>query len=278
MTPRELIRHTSDVLRAAGIPDPENDASLLLSHLMGRSPLELRLDSETVTDPDVVAAFCRLSEKRLSRTPLQYILGKAPFFRRMYTVDPRVLIPRPETEMLCEWALEAIKNVSSPRILDLCCGSGCIGLTLKAERPDAMVTLSDLSVDALNVSAENAANLSLDVLILQSDLLQNLHGFSFDLIISNPPYIPSAECESLQPEVRYEPILALDGGPDGCDIYRRIIQDAGSVLVSGGRLLMEMGINESHLLSALLSKHGFSSVEIRQDYSGIDRMILAILP
>ena len=109
------------------------------------------------------------------------------------------------------------------------------------------------------------------------NLFENAPG-PYDLIASNPPYIPTKEAKELLNDGRNEPILALDGGPDGCDIYRRIIRDAGSVLVPGGRLLMEMGINESHLLSALLSTHGFSSVEIRQDYSGIDRMILAILP
>lgn len=278
MTPRELIRNTANRFLSAGIPDPENDAALLLSYLTGRLALELRLDSDSETDSALFSAYQDLAEKRMNRIPLQYLIGEAPFYRRYYKVDSRVLIPRPETELLCEWALDILKGFSNPRVLDLCCGSGCIGLTIKAERPDAVVTLSDISSDALNVSAVNACRLSLDVFICQSDLFSAFNGSFFDMIISNPPYIPSDDCRRLQPEVMNEPRLALDGGPDGCDLYRRIISSAGSVLSSGGKLLMELGINESVPISLLLSEYGFTGIEVRKDYAGIDRMILAVLP
>ena len=278
MTPRELIRRTSESFRAAGIPDPENDAALLLSHLTGRNMLELRLDTETSADSSLISAYHILAQKRLERIPLQYILGETSFYGRMFMVDPRVLIPRPETELLCDWALEILKDVPSPRILDLCCGSGCIGLTLKSERPDASVTLSDLSSDALNVAAANAGRLSLDVSFRHSDLMDSLSDLSFDIIISNPPYIPSDDCVSLQPEVMKEPVLALDGGADGCDLYRRIIRKAGSVLVARGRLLMEIGIHEADIISSLMEMHGFTGIEIRRDLAGIDRMIFGALP
>ena len=278
MTPRELIRITAEQYRAAGIPDPENDAALLLTHLTGRPSLELRLDADSETDPAVMAAYQDFVQKRLKRIPLQYLLGEASFFRRVFRVDPRVLIPRPETELLCEWALEVIRDMPSPQVLDLCCGSGCIGLTIKAERSDAVVTLSDISADALNVAAANAARLSIDVSVCQSDLLEAFPRSSFDLIISNPPYIPSAECDRLQPEVMREPRLALDGGTDGCNIYRRIIRTAGYALVAGGKLLMELGIHESGVISSYLSAYGYSGTEIRKDYAGIDRMILAVFP
>ena len=278
MTPRDLIRKTANRFYTAGIPDPENDAALLLSYLTERPALELRLDMDSEMNPELITAYQALADKRMNRVPLQYLIGEAPFYRRLFKTDPRVLIPRPETELLCEWALDILKNSLSPRVLDLCCGSGCIGLTIKAERPDAAVTLSDISSDALNVSAVNAIRLSLDVSICQSDLFSALKGSYFDLIISNPPYIPSEDCNRLQPEVLNEPRLALDGGPDGCDLYRRIINSAGSVLNSGGKLLMELGINESGPLSLLLSEHGFTDIEIRKDYAGIDRMILAVLP
>ncbi len=278
MTPRELIRRTAESFRVRGIPDPEHDAALLLSHLTGRPALELRLDNGSVTDPDILAAYQELVQKRLCRIPLQYLLGEAPFLSRFFQVDPRVLIPRPETELLCEWALKVMEDQSSPRILDLCCGSGCIGLTLKAERPDAVVTLSDISSDALDVAAANAARLSLDVSICMSDLMEVFPCRSFDLIVSNPPYIPSPECECLQPEVMKEPRLALDGGTDGCDIYRRIIRSASEKLTTGGKLLMELGIHESGTVSSCLSAYGYSGIEVRKDYSGIDRMVLAVLP
>ena len=218
MTYRELIRCTAKRFQAAGIPDPENDAALLLSHLTGKPALELRLDSNTEPDPDVLSAYGELTENRLRRIPLQYLLEEAPFYGRIFKVDPRVLIPRPETALLCEWALDTLRGVSSPRVLDLCCGSGCIGLTIKAEHPDSDVTLSDISSDALNVTAVNAVRLALDVSIRQSDLFQDLSGIRFDLIVSNPPYIRSSDCNTLQPEVMKEPRLALDGGKDGCDL------------------------------------------------------------
>ena len=278
MTPRDLIRNTANRFLSAGIPDPENDAALLLSYLTGRPALELRLDSDSETDSALLSSFQGLAEKRMNRIPLQYLIGEAPFYRRYYIVDSRVLIPRPETELLCEWALDILKDFRYPRVLDLCCGSGCIGLTIKAERPDAVVTLSDISSDALNVSAANACRLSLDVSICQSDLFSAFNGSFFDMIISNPPYIPSDDCRWLQPEVMNEPRLALDGGPDGCVLYRRIISSAGSVLSSGGKLLMELGINESVPISLLLSEYGFTGIEVRKDYAGIDRMILAVLP
>lgn len=278
MTCRELIRRASESFCAAGIPDPVNDAALLLSHLTGRPPLALRLDEETVLDPSVIDSFKSLAEQRLSRIPLQYLLGEAPFYGRMFRVDSRVLIPRPETELLCEWALELLKDHSSPRILDLCCGSGCIGITLKAELPSASVTLSDISPDALDLAAENASLLGADVALCRSDLLEAFSGTSFDLIISNPPYIPSADCDTLQEEVLREPRLALDGGKDGLSIYRRIVREAFPRLSPGGFLLMELGIGEDEAVSALLSDYGYESIQIREDLSGIRRMILSTHP
>ena len=278
MNPRELIRLTAERFRAAGVPDPENDAALLLAHLTGKPALALRLETDTDVDASVRAAYDKLVLRRLDRYPLQYILGEAPFCNRIFKVDPRVLIPRPETELLCEWALELLSGVSFSRVLDLCCGSGCLGLTVKAERPDASVTLSDLSGDALNVTAVNAARFSLDVSVVQSDLFRDLAGSCFDLILSNPPYIPSGLCDSLQPEVRAEPLLALDGGSDGCDLYRRIISTAPAFLSDGGKLLMELGINEADYLADILENAGWRNIVIRRDYAGVDRMILAMKP
>ncbi len=278
MTCRELIRRASESFCAAGIPDPVNDAALLLSHLTGRPPLALRLDEDTVLDPSVIDSFKSLAEQRLSRVPLQYLLGEAPFYGRMFRVDSRVLIPRSETELLCEWALELLKDRLSPRILDLCCGSGCIGITLKAELPSASVTLSDISPDALDLAAENASLLSTDVALCRSDLLDAFSGTRFDLIISNPPYIPSADCDTLQEEVLREPRLALDGGKDGLSVYRRIVREAVSRLSPGGFLLMELGIGEDEAVTALLSDYGYESIQIREDLSGIRRMILSTHP
>lgn len=278
MTPCELIRQTAARFRSAGIPDPENDSALLLSHLTGGVPLSLRLDTDTILDSSLLSSYEQLVQHRLDRVPLQYLVCEAPFCGRFFTVDPRVLIPRPETELLCYWAQEILESIPHPRILDLCCGSGCIGLSLKAMRPDAAVTLSDFSADALAVSAENRRRLALEAELHQGDLLEDFPPSCFDLIVCNPPYIPSPDCEVLQPEVLFEPRLALDGGKDGLDFYRRIITSAMSVLVPGGTLLLELGIHESEAVSALLLNSGYRHIQLRKDLAGIDRMILGIRP
>ena len=278
MTPALLLRETSKLFRSAGIPDPETDSALLLSFLTGKAPLSLRLDSETELSPDLLQSFDTLARRRLSREPLQYITGEAPFLGRVFFVDPRVLIPRPETEELCRFVLECFPATGVAEILDLCCGSGCIGLSLAAERPDFRVTLSDISGDALAVSAFNAERLSVRVSLHRGDLAEGLPAASFDYIISNPPYIPSAECPSLQPEVLREPVLALDGGVDGLDFYRRIASKSFSLLRPGGHLFLEVGYGEAEDVSAVLSADGFDRIEIRNDFSGIPRMVHAVSP
>ena len=278
MTPCQLIRHTAARFRSAGIPDPENDSALLLVSLCSGEPLSLRLDTDTILEESLLSRYDLLVRQRLQRIPLQYILGEAFFCGHRFTVDPRVLIPRPETELLCIWALDILKDYSDPSLLDLCCGSGCIGLSLKAASPEIRVTLSDISADALDVAAENIRRLSLAVELHQGDLLEGFLPGSFDLIVCNPPYIPTADCAILQEEVLFEPRNALDGGADGLDLYRRLIASAADVLVPGGALMMELGIHESNPVSALLSASGYKGIQVRKDLNGIERMILAYQP
>lgn len=278
MNPRSLLLDTAARFRAAGIPDPETDSALLLSFLTGQAPLSLRLDSDTELSAEILESFSEMAERRLAREPLQYITGEAPFFGRVFQVDSRVLIPRPETEELCAWALETLPVSDSCRVLDLCCGSGCIGLTLAAERPSLQVTLSDCSRDALDVAAANAARYSLQVSLRCGDLAEGLPPASFDCVVSNPPYIPSAECGVLQPEVLHEPSLALDGGADGMDFYRRISDECLRILRPEGILLLELGYGESDAVSSLLAAAGFTGITVRKDFSGIARMMLAVSP
>lgn len=278
MTPCALLRETARRFREAGIPDPETDGALLLSFLLGKPPLSLRLDTETELSPDMLDSFDTLVRRRLDREPLQYITGESPFCGRMFFVDRRVLIPRPETEELCAWALENLPASDSCRVLDLCCGSGCIGLTLAAERPHWDVVLADCSPDALEVAALNASRLDLSVSFHQGDLTEGLADNSFDCIVSNPPYIPSAECAALQPEVLREPSLALDGGTDGLDFYRRIADEAAKVLKPEGLLMLELGFGEAEPVSALLAAEGFTEIAVSNDFSGIPRMLSARSP
>ena len=278
MNPRSLLLDTAARFRTAGIPDPETDSALLLAFLTGQAPLSLRLDSDTELSAEILESFSEMAERRLAREPLQYITGEAPFFGRVFQVDSRVLIPRPETEELCAWALETLPVSDSCRVLDLCCGSGCIGLTLAAERPSLQVTLSDCSRDALDVAAANAARYSLQVSLRCGDLAEGLPPASFDCVVSNPPYIPSAECGVLQPEVLREPSLALDGGADGMDFYRRISDECLRILRPDGILLLELGYGESDAVSSLLAAAGFTGITVRKDFSGIARMMLAVSP
>lgn len=275
MTPRELILRTTRRFQSAGVPDPQNDSALLLASLCGGEPLSLRLDTDTVLDPALLEKYERLVQRRLERFPLQYILGEAPFFGHSFLVDRRVLIPRPETELLCRWALDVMDRWQKPRVLDLCCGSGCIGLSLKAACPEASVTLSDISADALAVAAENMRRLSLDAVLNLGDLLDGFAPASFDLIVCNPPYIPSADCDTLQEEVLFEPRSALDGGKDGLDFYRRLASSSFDVLREDGVLLMELGISEAGAVSDILRGAGYSDITIRTDLSGTERMIFS---
>ena len=181
MTPCQLIRHTAARFRSAGIPDPENDSALLLASLCGGEPLSLRLDTDTILEEPLLSRYELLTRQRLERIPLQYILGEAPFCGHLFMVDPRVLIPRPETELLCAWALDILKNYRDPRVLDLCCGSGCIGLSLKAASPEIRVTLSDISANALaDAAAEVHADECSEATAVRPDAERQEEALSMD--------------------------------------------------------------------------------------------------
>ncbi len=276
MTPRMLLLDAAKRLQAAEIPDPQVDGALLLAHLTGRHPLELRLDGDTQLEEETVAAFETLLAKRMQRYPLQYLTGEASFFGRDFYVDDRVLIPRPETELLAEKAVQALKAFSMPaQALDLCCGSGCIGITMALEVPEAVVTLTDLSPDALAVAQRNAKTLGAKVTFCQGDLFAAVAGQQFQVIVSNPPYIPNEECHALQQEVQCEPMAALAGGEDGLDFYRRIAVEAPEHLVTGGMLLLEVGWNQAQQVGELLQQAGLEVLSIDQDWQGIPRMVTA---
>lgn len=273
MNPRALLKATASAFRDAGIPDPEVDAALLLSHVTGQPPLSLRLDMTTALPDDVLTRFDALVSRRLTRQPLQYLLHTQPFLGRDFYVDERVLIPRPETELLAERAIAALREHPHPIALDLCCGSGALAVSMALEVPGAQVHAADLSPDALAVTAKNAELLGASVTLHQGDLFAAVSGIAFDVIVSNPPYIPSADCLTLQEEVRREPLMALDGGTDGLNFYRRIASDAPKFLRPGGVLLLEVGFDQAEAVMALLAD--FADVQAHEDYQHIPRMIEA---
>ena len=278
MSPRELLRLLAAEMTAAGVPDAEVDAALLLSHVTGQNPLNLRLDSWSQVSPAHETAFRALCEKRKARTPLQYLTGVQSFLGRDFHVDERVLIPRPETELLAERAIAALQKKPAPAALDLCCGSGCLAVSLALGVPGADVHAADLSEDALAVTGLNAERLGAKVTRHQGDLFSALpEALRFDVIVSNPPYIPAADCRELQAEVLREPMMALDGGEDGYDFYRRITAQAPNRLKAGGTLLMEVGFDQAEGVMALCRQAGFPFVTAHEDYQHILRMVEARL-
>lgn len=271
MTPRDAYRLTLQALKQAGVPDPAPDAGWLLGHVLNRPALEARLDMDSTLSPGQEALLRDLTQKRQARIPLQYLLRTQSFLGRSFSVDERALIPRPETELLAELAVSALG--SSGRALDLCCGTGCLAITMALERPGCDIWAADLSPAALSLARENAARLGARVTFRQGDLFAPLQGETFDLIVSNPPYIPSAECPTLQEEVLHEPVMALDGGTDGLDFYRRIAREAPMHLTRGGRIMLELGDGEAEAVSALLADAGFEELVVHPDLQGLPRML-----
>lgn len=270
MTVRQILREAADALRGVGIADPIVDASLLLSHVTGIQPLMLRADSWREASEEEYAAFRALLERRLSREPLQYILGEVEFMGLNLRVAKDVLIPRYDTEPLCEQAISRLHE--NQRVLDVCTGTGVIALTIKKHCPSAQVSACDISDTALNLAKENAQRNRLSVDFRLGDLLSPFAGETFDMIVSNPPYISREDMLSLQPEVQKEPELALFGGEDGLDFYRRIVHDAPAYLAVGGWLLFEIGCAQAKDVCALMEKD-FSELSVYQDLNGLDRVV-----
>jgi release factor glutamine methyltransferase len=269
-----VLRSARQALRSAGISNYENEALWLLCHVLDCSTEQLYL--RNFLNEDEQGRFEAILAKRLDRTPIQYLLGTEFFLDLELQVRPGVLIPRPETEMLVNQVLEFAEKDPTLSVLDLCTGSGAIGLSVAHQAPFVRVTCADLSNTAVAVTGENAAALGLEtrVEVLQGDLFAPVLGRTFNVIVSNPPYIPSGDIASLEPEVReYEPMEALDGGADGLDFYRIIAGCAPDYLNHRGYLVLEIGIGQGDDVAALMAEE-FEDVRIYEDFSGIERMVV----
>ncbi len=261
------------MLRRAGVPDPENDARFMLAAATGLERLELILSADrTLTQPQE-QRFAQLLLCREKREPLQYLLGEQCFYGLDFSVDGRVLIPRQETETLCEIGIGVIFGKKDAHVLDLCTGSGAIAVVIKHECPQTCVTAVDLSADALALAESNAKMNGADIRFLRGDLFAPVRGERFDLILSNPPYIPSADCDALQPEVMREPRMALDGGADGLDFYRRIANEANELLAAGGMLAVEVGDGQADAVKTLFERGGLIDVKAHNDLYGHARVV-----
>jgi release factor glutamine methyltransferase len=268
----------------ASLPNPRQEADLLVSHVIKANRLQLYLNPEDIVSASSYEKAQKLFEQRAAGVPTQYLLGIQEFWGLEFVVTPDVLIPRPETEVLVEEVLRLVKDqpVSGSRpIVDLGTGSGCIAITLAKSLPGVQMMATDISRNALTIARGNARRLGVhrQCTFVHGNLLEFLakrDGNRVNMIISNPPYIPSDELETLAAEVKdHEPRLALDGGPDGLDLCRRIIQESPDRLVPGGTLIMEIGWKQSRTLSEWINHQDLPwEFEFKKDLAGIERVII----
>lgn len=270
MTRGEALKFGGEQLKNAGIAEAHLDAKYLLMDAAGLSSAELFFGGSEELPEDVYKKYAAAVSERAVHVPLQYITGTQEFMGLSFQVSPAVLIPRQDTECLVEAALPYCAGKS---VLDLCTGSGCIILSLAKLGALRAAAGCDLSEQALAVAEKNAAALGVRAAFLQSDLFESITE-SYDVIVSNPPYIRTEEICGLMPEVRdYEPRMALDGDADGLRFYRKITAEAGEHLASGGMLFFEIGCDQADDVVSLMERHGFKEVTVRKDYAGLDRVV-----
>jgi release factor glutamine methyltransferase len=273
-TPLKLLGWTQGFFAQKGVDAPRLTAELLLAHALGCDRLRLYLDFDRPLGEAELSRFRELVRRRAEGEPTAYLTGTREFHGHRLSVDARVLVPRPETELLAEAALAALPEGGAA--LDLCTGSGALAVALALGRPGARVTAVELSPEALEVARANAAALGAAVAFLQGDLYAPLPpGARFDVVVSNPPYVPTGELERLPREVRREPRLALDGGPDGLAVLRRVVAGAPAVLAPGGTLALEMHESHEAALPTLCLEAGFAAAEARRDLAGLPRLVVA---
>lgn len=280
MTIRECVKKGEQILVNAGIADATEDAKLLAMYTFELSYQEFLLHIDDEADEDMIEWYARYIDLRSTHYPCQYIIGTQCFMGYDFRVAEEVLIPRPETELLVEQALAMSKHKDPCKVLDLCCGSGCIGISYGKMRReqgflDDDITLVDISKDAIALTDDNAQALGVKAHIVRSDLFEKVDD-RFDMIISNPPYIQTEVIDTLMEEVKdYEPILALDGHADGLFFYDRIIEEARNHLYDEGMVLFEIGHDQYEAVRKLFVDAGYEDIELKKDYAGLDRIVTA---
>ena len=273
------IVEAAQILRQAGVPEARREAASLLEHVTGRDRTFLITHAETRLASSDVRRLRGLVERRAAGEPLQYITGHQEFYSLDFEVTPDVLIPRPETELLVETALELLgKTREHARLCDVGTGSGCIPIAILHERPSAQAIGLDISLPALRVAARNSARMGVDerLALVASDCLAALNPqhARFSMIVSNPPYVAEEALRGLQREVRdHEPRVALTPGGDGLRIIRRLITDAPRLLDSGGHLLMEIGFDQHEVVGRLIDSQVWELLDIHKDLQGIPRIV-----
>lgn len=274
MTVLEVLLAATGHLEKHGVESPRLNAEHLLAHTLGKKRLDLYLEFDRPLSDAERAPLRTLIRDRASGIPLQHLLGTAEFHGRSFLSDKRALIPRPETEHLVELLLAGPRP---ERVLDIGTGSGVLAITLALEWPASSVTAVDISSEALSLATENATRLGANITFHQADLFPK-ECEPLDLIVANLPYIPAAEIATLQREVKHDPILALDGGPDGLDIIRRLILEAVARLAPDGRIALEIGHDQAKQVSGALQAAGYRDIAVRSDYLGVERFVFGTAP
>lgn len=279
-TIREVLKEATQELDSGGVPDARREAGSLLSFILGKDRTFLISHAEDQVDDRSWNRFREFVERRATGEPLQYITGVQDFYGREFRVTPDVLIPRPETELLVEAALQIVGNTgAAPSICDVGTGSGCIAVTLLCEIVSARAVALDKSPAALEIAKLNAQNLSVAdrMHFVVSDCFNSLNSsdYEFNLIVSNPPYVAEVALAGLQREVRdHEPVIALSPGPDGLSIIRRLIDEAPPFIKPGGHMLMEIGFDQGEAVTTLVDGSAWALREIRPDLQGIPRIVV----
>lgn len=274
-TIQELLNIGKEKLESAGNEYAKYERKVLLEEVLGCNYMLMLMNPDEEVSLEKETEYLRLIDERCKHYPLQYLLGYAHFMDYTFCVNENVLIPRNDTEILVETANDVLEQVSTNayKVLDLCCGSGCIGISLKLYHNDIDLTLSDVSKAALDVTRKNLERHDVKAKVVCDSLFAGINEKQ-NMIVSNPPYIESRVIDTLMPEVKeYEPMLALDGGKEGMDFYNQIIEEAPSHLNVGGWLLFEIGYNQGGAVSKKMTELGFQDVHVKKDYAGLDRVV-----
>jgi release factor glutamine methyltransferase len=279
----DILNRTVDRFRSEGIDRPRTNAELLLGAVLNARKIDLYLDRDRVLTPQEQEKFDRFVRERLSGKPVQYIIGSTEFFGLEFTVNPSVLIPRPETETLVEVALENLKGIAQPKIIDIGTGSGAIAIALAKNLAGSFLYATDVSEEALKVAQDNARRHGVRERIefLHGDLFEPLKGRklegTIDCIVSNPPYVSTEEFDSLPKEVRdFEPVVALKTDEEGMSFHRRIAENSLDLLKPNGILALEVGLGQAGRVADLIrTQGGFEGIEIKKDLGGIERIVIA---
>lgn len=275
MTLHEAEIYGRDCLQKAQVEEALLDTRLLLESVCGVTRNDFLIHPDKILTGEEQGMFCRLLERRCRREPLQYILGRQDFMGLTFDVDERVLIPRVDTEVLVETVEKYLRE--GMKILDVCTGSGCILLSLLS-RNNCTGTGTDISERAIELAKINADKLGVQAAFIRTDFMEGISG-TYDVIVSNPPYIPSSVIPTLMEEVRdFEPISALDGGEDGLVFYKRMAEECQSHLKRGGLLALEIGCEQAEAVSLLLQEQGLTEITVVSDYAGLDRVVTAKRP